>query len=365
MSRLAQAEIGALGAAAIGVLGYLLSRPTPEGQLRLTRQTSRRVVPRFPAGARQASAAVTQDASRKALQLRDAGRAVLSRTDPSQPGSVKAARRLNRAAGLLATSVLADSAVEHYRGSFQNRAMYTPLVTAALSLAVSAHGLQDERPGAHAVRDGVYALAGATGIVGTGFHIYNISKRPGGFSWLNLFYGAPLGAPFALVLSGLLGFTAERVRDNTPNVTPRIFGLPAGRAMAGLTALGMAGTVGEVGLLHFRGAYHNPAMYIAGDGAAHRRGAAWRTCLRQARCRSLVHAVVAAADRFRRTCRRRIPHLRRRPQHGRLAQLVAERAERPADPGAPKLHRSCTRRARRARVAGGSSRCLSAIPVTT
>src|SRR6185312_17373328 len=32
--------------------------------------------------------------------------------------AVKAARRTNRAAGMLAASVFADSAIEHYRGSF-------------------------------------------------------------------------------------------------------------------------------------------------------------------------------------------------------------------------------------------------------
>jgi hypothetical protein len=59
-------------------------------------------------------------------------------------------------------------------------------------------------------------------------------------------------------LAGVLGVTAERVRDNTP----RILGLPAARAMAALSSLGMLGTMGEAGLLHFRGAYHNPAMFL-------------------------------------------------------------------------------------------------------
>jgi hypothetical protein len=176
--------------------------------------------------------------------------------------TVRAARRLNRAAGILATSVLADSAVEHYRGSFKNRAMYLPLALGALSIAVSGHGVSDRRVGAHAVRDTVYALAAATGLAGTGFHLYNVTKRPGGISWLNLFYAAPIGAPLALLLSGLLGFTAERVRDAAPGTTPRIVGFPAGRAMAALAALGMLGTVGEAGLLHFRGAYHDPAMFL-------------------------------------------------------------------------------------------------------
>ncbi|KAB0675613.1 hypothetical protein [Aureimonas leprariae] len=176
--------------------------------------------------------------------------------------AVKAARRLNRAAGLIATSVLLDSAVEHYRGAFSNKAMYTPIVVSALSLAASLHGHRDRNTVAHRMRDGVYALAGLTGVVGTGFHIYNVGKRVGGFSWQNLFYAAPLGAPAAISLSGMVGFLAERVRDNRPGTLPTVVGLPAGRVVGLLTSLGLLGTVGEVGLLHFRGAYHNPAMLV-------------------------------------------------------------------------------------------------------
>ena len=131
--------------------------------------------------------------------------------------AIDAGRRLNAAAGLLATSVLADSAIEHYRGAFENRAMYIPLVTAALGLLVSGHGVADRCPAAHLVRDAAYAAGGIAGLIGTGFHIYNVKKRPGGVSWLNLFYGAPLGAPMALLLSGLLGFAAERVRNHPPH----------------------------------------------------------------------------------------------------------------------------------------------------
>ena len=123
--------------------------------------------------------------------------------------AVRAARRLNRAAGTLAASVLADSAIEHYRGSFHNKAMFAPLVASALSLALSAHGVADKRPVAHRVRDVVYATTGLIGLIGTAFHIYNIRRKPGGFSWQNLFYSAPIGAPAALVLSGGVGFLAE------------------------------------------------------------------------------------------------------------------------------------------------------------
>lgn len=205
--------------------------------------------------------------------------------------AVTAARRLNRAAGLLAGSVLADSALEHYRGEFHNRAMFAPLAASALSLLASGHGVGDRRHGAHAARDTVYALAAATGFAGLGFHLYNIRKRPGGFSWGNLFYAAPVGAPAALVLSGLLGYFAERVRDNPPGRAPKVFDLPAGRAAAALTSLGLLGTVGEAGLLHFRGAFQDPFMLLPvtlppvaaglladaarGTGRAHRGWARW------------------------------------------------------------------------------------------
>ena len=176
--------------------------------------------------------------------------------------STQAARRLNRGCALLSLSVLADSAVEHYRGMFFNRAMYVPLVSSSLTLAASVHGGNDRTGESHPVRDGIYALAALTGLVGTGFHIYNVGKREGGFSFENLFYSAPVGAPFALLLAGLFGRASERVRDTAPGSVPRVLGLPAGRALAGAAAAGMMGTVGEVGLLHFRGAYHDPFMFL-------------------------------------------------------------------------------------------------------
>jgi hypothetical protein len=89
-----------------------------------------------------------------------------------------------------------------------------------------------------------------------------VGKKVGGFSWQNLFYGAPLGAPTAILLSGLLGFCSERVRDNAPGKRPEIFELPAGRFAAAVIGVGLLGTTGEAGLLHFRGAFHNPLMVL-------------------------------------------------------------------------------------------------------
>lgn len=174
--------------------------------------------------------------------------------------TLRAARRLNRSTGVLATSVLLDSAVEHYRGSFSNPAMFVPLIVSALTLGVSAHGTADKRPVAHRARQVIYAAGAITGLLGTGFHIYNVFKRPGGSAWQNLFYGAPVGAPMAILLAGLLGSAAEAVRDNPPH-RARVLGMPAGRLLSAVSGLGLLGTTAEAALLHFRGAFHDPAMF--------------------------------------------------------------------------------------------------------
>ena len=173
-----------------------------------------------------------------------------------------AARQINLGAALLALAVLADSAVEHYRGSYHNRAMYAPLASATLALAGSLHGTMDRRAARHPVRDTIYALAAVTGIAGLGFHAYNINKRPGGWSWLNLFYAAPIGAPFALTLSGFLGRGAEKARALDSSRRAGALGVPLQRLLAAVSAAGLLGTAGEAALLHFRGAYHNPAMVL-------------------------------------------------------------------------------------------------------
>ncbi len=140
--------------------------------------------------------------------------------------------------------------------------MITPIVTSLIALGASLHGHGDAQQGRHGLRSAVFWLTAAAGIAGTGFHIYNITKKPGGFSWHNLFYSGPLGAPAAIGLSGLFGLLAERVRDTQPAQDPKLLGRSAGRMLGLTTALSLLGTTGEAGLLHFRGAFQNPAMFL-------------------------------------------------------------------------------------------------------
>lgn len=159
------------------------------------------------------------------------------------------------AAALLAGSVVADSALEHYRGGFRNPGMFAPLLVAGAAFAAAVQGSRGRAsPGAPLV----FGAALATGAAGLGFHIYNIGKRPGRFSWINLFYAAPVAAPAALSLTGVLGAAACAVARGRR----RLLGQGLGRVLTGLAAAGLAGTAAEAGLLHFRGAFQNPFMWL-------------------------------------------------------------------------------------------------------
>ena len=194
--------------------------------------------------------------------IQAAGRvaSAISHRAPAVLAHIEAARSFNHSSALLALSVLSDSAMEHYRGSFDNPAMYTPLVCASLSMLAGLHGGADHSAKAHRVRHAIYLSAAAAGLAGTGFHFYNVTKRPGGWSWNNLFHAAPVGAPIALLLSGALGATAELLR-NEPARDPQLFDMPAGRALGLLVAAGLVGTVGEAALMHLRGSFQHRAMY--------------------------------------------------------------------------------------------------------
>jgi hypothetical protein len=176
------------------------------------------------------------------------------RVRPPASATKPEARQLYQASAMLAASVLSDSALEHYRGQFENPGMFAPLASAALVLGSSLRGRRD------GIRSSsiIYGAACAVGLAGLGFHTYNLLRRPGGLSWGNLFYAAPVGAPAALSLAGLLGLAAGRVEAGAPTIAD----IPSGQALCALSAFGLAGNTAEVTLLHFRGAFQHPAMWV-------------------------------------------------------------------------------------------------------
>jgi len=169
----------------------------------------------------------------------------------------RAAQALGAGAAILCVSVALDSAIEHYRGEFKDKAMFVGPTMALLGLGAATYvAFRPERANDTLPKIALFTV-GATGLVGLGFHSYNILKRPGELDALNLFYGAPMGAPAALTLAGLYGVIAGEMLSGRSYVKSR---LP--RHTAGLIAFSLMGTIAEAGLLHFRGSFQDPAMYL-------------------------------------------------------------------------------------------------------
>jgi len=161
-------------------------------------------------------------------------------------------------AALLAASVVLDSAMEHYRGSYKKAAMTVAPPAATVTLATCLAATLSR--GSGLARGAVFGGAMTVGLFGLGFHLRNILSRPGGLSFNNLFYRAPFGAPGALLIAGAGGLAsvaaAQAIEAGNDDRIRR-----AGRFAALTTAAGLFGLTAEVGLLHFRGAFHDKLMY--------------------------------------------------------------------------------------------------------
>lgn len=98
---------------------------------------------------------------------------------------------------------------EHFRGSFGDKWMWTPVVLSPLLTASAVAGVGSKRAATTVlpVVSGLYCL---DGLIGVYTHIQGVRKRPGGFSepLYNLVMGPPLLAPGSLALVGGIGLAA-------------------------------------------------------------------------------------------------------------------------------------------------------------
>jgi hypothetical protein len=166
----------------------------------------------------------------------------------------------------LVTAVLAlllagEALVGHYRKGFVLRAQYAPLVSGGvLVVSALAAGIAPGAAWANAALSAAGWLALATGAVGFAFHhYYGIARKPGGYGWLlhHLMYGAPQLAPLAFAFVGLLGLVTARGLAGAA----RFAGVDVRAALLGFVAVALAGAILQAGILHYRGAFNNPAMY--------------------------------------------------------------------------------------------------------
>jgi hypothetical protein len=102
---------------------------------------------------------------------------------------------------------------EHYKGSFGDKWMWTPLLLTPPLTAAGAAGVVSERA-ARTVLPALSALYFLDGLVGIVTHVQGVRKRPGGLreAHYNLVMGPPLLAPGSLCLVGGLGLAAAIVK---------------------------------------------------------------------------------------------------------------------------------------------------------
>jgi len=103
--------------------------------------------------------------------------------------------------------------LEHYKGSFGDKWMWTPLVLTPPLTAAAVGGVFSEKA-ARTVLPAVSALYALDGLVGIVTHIQGVRRRPGGFreAQYNLVMGPPLLAPGSLCLVGAFGIAAALVK---------------------------------------------------------------------------------------------------------------------------------------------------------
>lgn len=103
--------------------------------------------------------------------------------------------------------------LEHRQGSYGSRIMYTPVALSAAVFAAGVAGAVKPRLARTWLPLASWVLI-ADGVVGFGFHIRGIHRKPGGWGQLvtNVAMGPPLFAPLLLGIGGFLGVIASLLR---------------------------------------------------------------------------------------------------------------------------------------------------------
>jgi hypothetical protein len=157
--------------------------------------------------------------------------------------------------------ILADAFAGHYRSGFGFRAQYAPFVSGGLLIiAAMTASIAPEDAWANLALRSTGWLAIVAGAIGFGFHhYYGMAKKPGGYNWFlhYLMYGAPQLAPLALTATGVLALISARGLTGQTS----LIGLDVRSALFVVVAIAISGAILQSGILHYRGAFNNPAMY--------------------------------------------------------------------------------------------------------
>jgi hypothetical protein len=125
----------------------------------------------------------------------------------------RAQKLLAAATALSAPPLAFEIYLEHYKASFGDKWMWTPIWLTPPLTAAGIAGVYSEKA-AKTVLPAVSALFFLDGVIGVVTHVRGVRERPGGFSepTYNLVMGPPLLAPGSLCMVGALGLVAAVVK---------------------------------------------------------------------------------------------------------------------------------------------------------
>ncbi len=122
-------------------------------------------------------------------------------------------RSLSLVAGFASALSGLEVVYEHYRGSYSQRIMYSPVLLSPALLIAGVWGAVSKRA-ARTVLPVVSVVTMADGVIGFFFHVRGIHRKPGGWRTpiFDLIMGPPVLAPPLFAISGYLGLIASLLR---------------------------------------------------------------------------------------------------------------------------------------------------------
>jgi hypothetical protein len=122
-------------------------------------------------------------------------------------------RLLSATAAATALPLGAEIWFEHYRGSFGDRWMWTPIIATPPLVAAGVAGVFSERA-ARTVLPVVGAVYAIDGVIGVVTHLRGVMRKPAGLRQplYNIVMGPPLLAPGSLALVGGIAMLAAVAR---------------------------------------------------------------------------------------------------------------------------------------------------------
>lgn len=112
-------------------------------------------------------------------------------------------------------------AYEHYKGSYSNPIMYSPVVLSAALTGAAGWAVCQSGPAVATLRAISYTTL-VDGVIGFGFHIRGIKRKPGGWRvpLPNIIMGPPIFAPLLFGTAAYLGVMASYLKREGAQESP-------------------------------------------------------------------------------------------------------------------------------------------------